>query len=355
MPPAPRLRRLRFPFLLALLGLLAASGCARPAELRPAPPIRGIVISCQTWGHEWGSDAMVEALHEVKALGANWVQIHPYGGIDREGNVSLGRLPADGSTPDWLARPIAEAHRLGLKICITPHLAGWRAGWSWRGDITFDSPEAWARFFASYRTWITTLARLCADADGFSVGSELDRTVPGHEREWREIITAVRRETRAPLTYAANWTDVTAIPFWDALDVISVSAYYPLVDHDQPPTAAELDTSWRRILAELRAYSRPLGKPVVFMEVGYDRSLTAAREPWADGRREPGAEAVQTLCLDRALAAVARDDHLLGAFLWKWFPGPVRRETFLVSTPAMREVVARHWSAATETKTGAPP
>lgn len=39
------------------------------------PSIRGVVISCQTWGHEWGSDAMVAALAEVKALGANWEQM----------------------------------------------------------------------------------------------------------------------------------------------------------------------------------------------------------------------------------------------------------------------------------------
>lgn len=335
---------LRFLLALAPVTLLAAT-TDEPADKE----IRGIVISCQTWGHEWGSDAMVEALVEVKALGANWVQIHPYGSIDRDGNVGLGRLDPGAPAPDWLARPIAEAHRLGLKICITPHLAPWRAGWSWRGDIDFDSPEKWARFFASYQTWITTLARLCRDADGFVVGSELDRTVWGHEREWRNLIAAVRAETPAALSYSANWPDYQRIPFWDALDVISLSAYFSLVDHERSPEAAELDRAWTGILAEARAYASRQHRKIVFTELGYDRSVTAAKTPWLDGRKEPGAEAVQTLCLDRALAAVAQPDAVIGSFLWKWFPGPVRRETFLVSTPAMRAVVSQHWAPATAT------
>lgn len=308
-------------------------------------PIRGVVISCQTWGKEWGSDAMVEALQEVKALGANWVQIHPYGSVTREGEILLGRLPEDpDEAPDWLRRPIAEAHRLGLKICITPHVAPWRAGWGWRGEITFDSPAKWDRFFRDYQVWITRLARLCRDADGFTVGSELDQTLAGNESRWRGIIAAVRAETDAALTYAANWPDYQRVPFWDALDVISLSAYFPVVNHQRMPTAAELDRTWRRIRGEALAYARRQNRRIVFMELGYDLGMNAAREPWKDGDRRAGGETLQALCLDRALAAIGEEDDLIGAFLWKWFPGPVRRETFLVSAPHMREVVARHWA-----------
>ncbi len=313
-------------------------------------PIRGVVISCQTWGREWGTDEMVTALREVKALGANWVQIHPYLGIDRDGNVSARQLSPDASpedAPEWLARPIREAHALGLKIAIVPHIAGWRSGWEWRGDITFATDAEWARFFSSYQTWIATVARLCRDADGFSVGSELDRTIPDHEAEWRTIIAAVRAETSAALTYGANWSDYQKVPFWDALDAIGVSAYFPLVDHEGPPTAIELDTAWRNLGRELATYSKKQNyKPVVFLELGYDESLSAARTPWANGRREPGARDVQILCLDRALAALESPAApAYGAFLWKWFPGANRRENYAVQSPALRAVLASRWTA----------
>ncbi|MBC8011222.1 MAG: hypothetical protein H7067_14135 [Burkholderiales bacterium] len=324
------------------------AGVARGGGASAEPPIRGVVISCQTWGHEWGSDAMLTALDEVKALGANWVQIHPYGRIDRAGNVSFGRMPRDGSTPEWLSRPIREAHARGLKIAIVPHVAGWGAGWNWRGDIVFDDPGEWTRFFASYQTWITTMARMCRDADGFSVGSELDRTIAGHEAEWRGIIRTVRAETTAALTYGANWPDYRAVPFWDALDAIGISAYFPLVEHGRAPIAGELDAAWKRLHGELADYARAQNRRVVFMELGYDASMEAAREPWVSGPRGAGAdaEAVQTLCLDRALAAANADPNLAGLFLWKWFPGEARRADFRVQSPPMRAVLGERWAGA---------
>ena len=310
-------------------------------------PIRGVVISCQTWGREWGTDEMVEAMREIKALGANWVQIHPYGSIQRDGSIRFGRGIAPGETPVWLSRPIAEAHRLGLKICITPHLAPWRAGWRWRGDITFASETEWNRFFEHYEQWIRQLARMCRDADGFVIGSELDQTLDGREHEWREIIDAVRAETGAALSYAANWPNYRDVPFWDALDAISLSAYFPVVNHDRSPQPAEIDRSWTKIRREVLAYGKAQNRRVVFMELGYDRGLNAARQPWVDGDGQPGGDALQALCLDRALAAIEQPDDLLGAFLWKWFPGDARGENFLVSEPHMRQVVARHWRGET--------
>ncbi len=333
--------------------LLAGSLGAEPS----APePVRGVVISCQTWGREWGTDEMVTAMQEIKALGANWVQIHPYVGVSPEGGLHVPRWNPEDPPPRWLTRPIAEAHRLGLKICITPHVAPWRAGWGWRGEIRFETEAQWERFFDDYQVWITALARVCRHADGFTVGSELDQTIETHEKRWREIIQAVRAETDAPLAYAANWPDYQRVPFWDALDVIAISAYFPVVRHQRQPTAAELDRAWSRIRGEVLAYARSQYRQVVFMELGYDTGLNAARTPWIDGDGRPGGAELQAQCLDRALAAVEHpEDDLVGAFLWKWFPGPAPDENFLVSEPHMRNVVARHWSGATAAPASSPP
>jgi hypothetical protein len=334
------------PLFLALVMTLGLRAAHDHPPQESEEPIRGVVISCQTFGREWGSDEMVEAMQEVKALGANWIQIHPYGTVQRDGTIRFGRgMSADDEAPQWLSRPIAEAHRLGLKICITPHIAPWRAGWDWRGDITFETKAQQDTFFREYEQWITRLARFCRDADGFTVGSELDQMLNGREQEWRQIIAAVRAETDAALTYAANWPDYKRVKFWDALDVISISAYFPVAKHDGLPTVQEIDESWQRIRRQVLDYAATQNRRVVFMELGYDKSLRAAIEPWKNGHSEPGAEALQTLCLDRALLALEEPDDLLGSFLWKWFPGNSRGEDFLVSTPAMREVVARHWQS----------
>ena len=131
---------------------------------------------------------------------------------------------------------------------------------------------------------------------------------------------------------------------WDALDVISLSAYFPMVKHQRMPEAAELDRTWQRVRGEALAYARSQDKRIVFMELGYDVGMNAAREPWENGDRREGGEELQALLLDRALTAVGEEDDLIGTFLWKWFAGPVQRETFMVSAPHIRKVVAKHWA-----------
>ena len=59
------------------------------------------------------------------------------------------------------------------------------------------------------------------------------------------------------------------------------------------------------------------------------------------GSGSGGAKADQTQrrCLDAALGAIGRVDCIMGVFRWEWFPGRARYENFLMSTPAMFQVI----------------
>ncbi len=316
------------------------AGAAAPDD--PYARVNGMTISCQTWGWEWGTDEMVRAMEELKALGVNWIAIHPYAAIRADGEVVASRRTYD--RQDWLVRPIAEAHRLGLKLMIKPHLAYWGSPFSWRGAIRFTEDAHWARFFATYEAWVVRLAERCAGADAFVVGTELDQTI-AHQDSWRRIIRRVREHATCPLTYAANWTDYRDVPFWDALDVIGIQAYFPLTDHAGVPTPDELSRSWSAILEELDRYARDQHRQVVFTELGYNCSSEAASKPWAYRSGGDRAAEIQQLCLDAALRAVNQHPTVMGAFLWKWFAGPSPRENFLKSTPEMRAVIRSRWAA----------
>jgi sugar phosphate isomerase/epimerase len=336
-----------------LVVLLAASGGASPGvphdtdpvaretPTEAAVPVKGMTISCPGAGQIWGSDAMVETMRTLKDLGLNWVAIHPYAGIRSTGQVPL-RDEWYGDSTEWLTRPIEEAHKLGLKIMIKPHIAYWGSPFSWRGEIDFTTDEQWGVFFNSYTAWIKRVAELSKDADAFVVGTELDRTVR-FEDEWRGIIRDVRAITDAPLTYSANWDSYRRVGFWDALDVIGVQSYFPLVRHDNVPTEAELTKGWTRVLGELERYSKRHNLKVVFAELGYNRSARAALEPWDYRTGGTDAEEVQRRCLDCALQAIEGNETVVGAFLWKWFPGERARGNFIKSTPVMREVIGSRW------------
>ena len=136
---------------------------------------------------------MVSTLRDIEILGANWVATHPYAGISQDGSVRIRRFEgASDLAPAHWTRPIVEAHKRGLKICIKPHLAYWRSGFEWRGEIAFRSEEEWTRFWTDYRAWILAVAEACKDADAFVIGTELDKTL-NHEAEWRALIADVRK------------------------------------------------------------------------------------------------------------------------------------------------------------------
>jgi hypothetical protein len=322
---------------LALFTLLGP-----PADARV---VHGMTISCQSWGREWASDGFGAELDKLARLGVNWVSIHPYGRIRADGTIESRALES-AEPPEWITRPIAEAHARGLSILVIPHVAYWGSPWSWRGAIEFPKAEDQARFFATYRAFLERVAAAARDADGFSIGNELDRLI-GCEKEWRAIIAALRPLTRAKLTYASNWSDYQRVPFWDALDAVGVEAYFPLSEK-LDPSDADLATAWRGRIAELRALHERTGKPVVFTEIGYTVSLEAAKEPWKDGHARGAeraqAEELQQRCLAAALAAIAPEQEWLrGAFLWKWFVGDARGDSFRMQSPAMRKVIERAW------------
>ncbi len=323
--------------------VLAASAPAI-AMARPEPQhkVRGMTISCPTDGYEWGTDQMAPTIQRLKGQGYNWITTHPYAGIRKSGEVyEWGRLQFD-SPPPYITRPIEEAHDRGLKMLMKPHLGYWGSGFSWRGVIAFDSEAKWKRFFADYTRWIVKVARASKGADGFVVGTELDKTLH-REGDWRKVINEIRQVYDGPLTLAPNWSDYKRVPFWDALDVIGLQAYMPLVKGGQPPTRANLDAGWRQWMAEFATVSERHRKPIVFTELGYNNYSGAAEQPWNYNSGGPDAEGVQSRALGAALEAIGHSPHVVGAFLWKCFPGRSKANDFDMEAPHIKQVVKRYW------------
>ncbi len=319
----------------------AATERARDRPVADARIVRGMTVSCPTWGWEWGTDAMVETMAELKELGVNWIAIHPYARIDNDGTVAArGFDPAE--PPDWITRPIAEAHALGMSILLKPHIAYWGSRFDWRGAIDFPDAGNLARFWSTYPDWIERVATIAADADAFVVGTELDKLL-GNEAGWRDTIARVRKHTDAHLTYAANWDAYATVPFWDALDAVGVQAYFPVVPGTGEPDERALAAGWARILEEVSAVAAAAHKPVVFTELGYNESSKAAQEPWSYHRGGPQAAELQARCLDAALSAIDGHPAVVGAFLWKWFPGTPQVGDFRMSSEHTRAVIRSRW------------
>jgi hypothetical protein len=326
---------------IGVAALLVVCVCAIPATASDAEKVRGIILSTHTNGSDWASGDVGTAMSDMRAVGAGWVAIHPYAAIRADGRVRFRSLDRD-RLPEHLAKPIREARAHGLRIVLKPHLAYWGSPFRWRGDIEFHNTAEWERFWETYTRWIVDLAAACPDVDGFVIGTELDRTL-AHEEQWRELIRAVRAETGAPLTYAANWTDYERVGFWDELDAIGIQAYFPLAD-SVGATPVSIAARWGERMGELRSYAALHRRKIVFTELGYNRSFAAPVRPWDDDLDGLEAERVQETCMRIALAAIEREPSGAGVFLWKWFPNPYPvGRTFQLATPRIKRAISDAW------------
>lgn len=310
---------------------------------RPAFPddMRGITISCWGIGKEWGSEGMRQTMLGLPEVGANWVAIHPYAHVDRQ-TANLRPAPRG---EQHVVAPIRWAREQGLSILIKPHLSYW-GEFSWRGEVGWgDDEKRWQNFLTQYRRWILGLAELCEreGAHAFVVGTELRLAEP-RTAYWTKLIAEVRQRYSGPLTYAANWDDVTHVGFWSELDAIGIQAYMPLSDRENPPLS-EVRAAWKKHERWLAQYSREQGRPVVLTEVGYTNIATAAMRPWEPSHGKTD-HPLQARCLRTALETVESSKVIKGSFIWKWFPTPGTQgpDDFTVQTPAFKRLLRETWA-----------
>jgi hypothetical protein len=250
------------------------------------------------------------------------------------------RTPSDLS----VCHAIARAQTLGLKVMLKPHVDCQNG--DWRGNIMPDPAGEW---FRSYRRFIQHYAQI-AESLGcgqLCVGTELDNTTDGHESEWRAVIDSVRVRFSGPITYAANWDSYnTKVPFWSAVDLVGIDAYFPLTNTNNP-TVPQLVSAWNtRWLPNIEAFQTQVQKPILVTEIGYRSVDSCNMRPWDYGMSGPVDTAEQRDCYEAAFQVFWDKPWFRGFFWWNWTTspdqgGPSDRDYTPHSKPAER--ILRQW------------
>ena len=263
-----------------------------------------------------GSEASAASLHTLKQLGVDWISLLPFGFHRGEPALRFGGEQV-WETDASLGAATRQAHALGIKVMLKPHI------WGRSEQRTESWTDAhWRAWFNDYLRFAEHYATLARDAkiDAFCIGNE-QKVASGHEAEWRRIIERVRTIYDGPLTYGANFDEVFDVPFWDALDWIGVSGYFPLVP-DASPDRATLVRAWQPVLARLEALSRRERKPVLFTEIGYRSVQGAAWRQWEIPRDALADLDAQRNAYEAFFEAVWPQPWVMGAYPWKWFSYP---------------------------------
>lgn len=232
---------------------------------------------------EYSSAGSDEMLRRLRDLGVGWVGLVVTGYQDRASSTSirwdLARTPTDAD----LIHAIDRAHHLGMRVMLKPHVDLLENA-HWRGDIGkfFNSEDQYRTWFASYQKAIDHYADLAQSygVEELCVGTEL-QSLSGREDAWRAIIRDVRGRYKGWITYASNHGEEASVPWWDAVDVIGVDAYYALADQTEP-TVDQLKRAWqeRGYVALLEGLAERYHKSVLFTEVGYRSIQGTAVAPW---------------------------------------------------------------------------
>ena len=226
-------------------------------------------------------------LAQIASLGSTAVALIPTWYMKGPDSNRITPDPAKTPSDASLRQAFEWAGQQGLEVVLKPHIDVLDE--SFRGDIQPARPGAW---FGSYERFISHYAKLASDSGAalFVVGTEL-KSMSADTEPWRSVIDAVRGQYYGPLTYAANWDEVSQVQFWDELDLIGVDAYYPLAAEGEVPTAESLAAAWQPNVDALKSLSDQWGVPVLITEFGYPTQASAASNPFGVQRGEPADQA----------------------------------------------------------------
>jgi len=187
--------------------------------------------------------------------------------------------------------------------------------------------------------------RLCrlaqqTQTDQFCIGTEFfTLTQKQYSDQWRRTVQIVRQNYYGPITYSANWGDkknpeYATIDWWDTLDFIGISAYFPLswnnfqtsalaqgwISYTDPFGANAVGQNFRWLDAINQVHGR-WNKPVLFTKIGF-ASYANSPGRW-DLRPDSFLElSVQSNGYDATMQVWSGVDWMKGIYWGPWYSNP---------------------------------
>ncbi|RUS48524.1 1,4-beta-xylanase [Cohnella sp. AR92] len=267
-----------------------------------------------TWGWTgvrgtWTGEAADHSMEEMAKLGVNWVAIALAAEQEHPQSTTIPFREEPTVTDEEVRSAIRKAKSLGLKVCLKPVVNC--ANGTWRAHIGFFDNEipgepSWREWFASYGEFIKHYAVIAQEegCEMYCVGCEMVQT-DKRETEWRQLISEVRPIYGGLVTYNCDKYQEGYVSWWDAVDIISSSGYYPIGE-------------WPQQLDRIEEVVKRWNKPFFFMEAGCPSREGSPNRPndWS----LPGgpSEEAQKLYYEDMFAETAKRDWMRGFMLWDW-------------------------------------
>ena len=231
---------------------------------------------------------------------------------------------------------IRLAQKNNLSVILKPTVNC--ADGQWRGNIDFKTADGkpdyplWELWWENYTAAMVHYAKLAQDTNCrlFCIGCEMN-TTETFESDWRKLIAEVRKNYTGPLVYNVNHGRETNLTWWDAVDMIGISAYYPvgsgnikaalaedMNNLDKNSNLKEMDRNWAPIRLRLRQLAVKWNRPVLFMEIGVRSARGSSAMPWEWYNDWPYDGAEQARYYQAALQSFWNEPWFAGYAWWAW-------------------------------------
>lgn len=283
--------------------------------------INGYTYGYMAYRGEMRSPQALFSRDRMYEIGNNWVclAVASYQKTynSTEINPSFSRTPSERDIINF----VEDAHRRGVKVCLKP-MVNTEDG-VWRAYISFpdlhigDVNYYWNKWFESYREFILNYAELAQElgCEMLCIGCEMIGT-ENRQAEWLDLIEKVRNIYSGKLVYNANHHREDAEQWFDVLDYIGTSAYYPVgedgLDKDK------MIAKWNEIRWRLDAIAAQRNKKYLFMEIGCRSAKNCATEPWDFNTHMEVSMEEQKLFYETCLEVFTKSPYFGGVFWWDW-------------------------------------
>ena len=200
------------------------------------------------------------SLRNLKKLtGANLIILVPNGLQETPQSETIARETQANATDEEFLSIIEYAHSLDLSVALKPTVNCMNG--TWRAHISFfdrDVPcePKWSNWFASYTAFQLHYAALAekSGCEMFIAGCEMVMS-EHRDAEWRKLISDIKEVYHGPVSYNTDKYQEDNVTWWDCVDVISSSGYYPVND-------------WENQLDRIEKVVKKFNKPFFFAECG---------------------------------------------------------------------------------------
>lgn len=201
-----------------------------------------------------------KSLNNLKErVGVNFITLVPNALQDTPQSEEICYTSNSTVSDEELEDIIAYANKIGLRVSLKPTV-NCKNG-TWRAHISFFDEDVpcepkWSNWFKAYTDFQLHYAKIAEKmhCEMFIAGCEMVMS-EHREKEWRKLISDIRSVYSGIVSYNTDKYQEHNVKWWDCVDVISSSGYYPLSD-------------WEKELNRIEKVVKKFNKPFFFAEAG---------------------------------------------------------------------------------------